>query len=161
MKVILKKRENGKFVLLCVRSDGSLTQEKGVPSGGPDTIPHDLIHLIVETELGFTRGVFGLVASGMDLSELLSKDWKEKFKARGEMELLWSEAITATFQADRNPFIDDGKSIRDRLSGIGEGVPELTDGNIARIKKRIASMEEAWSAVPGDGKFEVEFTEKG
>ena len=37
------------------------------PAPGYDSlIPHDMLHMVVEAQLGFTRGIFGQLASGGD-----------------------------------------------------------------------------------------------
>lgn len=59
----LTKRADGGAVLRCVRADGSVTWQRH-EGRQPAFFPlHDLIHYAVESELGFHRGFYGLVAA--------------------------------------------------------------------------------------------------
>ncbi len=67
MKLIATKRgKNDKYdQLRCIRRDGSETSTM-MPRQG--VLPHDLIHYVVETTLGYDHGFLGLVAKGSDIS---------------------------------------------------------------------------------------------
>jgi len=49
----------------CVRADGSVTKAM-MPRQG--VLPHDLIHYVVESVLGYRHGFLGLVAQGVDIA---------------------------------------------------------------------------------------------
>lgn len=67
MKIIATKLgKNDKYdQLRCIRLDGSETSTM-MPRQG--VLPHDLIHYVVETTLGYDHGFLGLVAKGADIS---------------------------------------------------------------------------------------------
>jgi hypothetical protein len=63
MLVRFTKKADGRHRLTIVRDDGSVSQGRVIPGLGPDAIPHDLLHALVERTLGFSRGVYGMGAS--------------------------------------------------------------------------------------------------
>jgi len=67
MKIIATKLgKNDKYdQLRCIRLDGS---ETGAMMPRQGVLPHDLIHFVVETTLGYDHGFLGLVAKGADIS---------------------------------------------------------------------------------------------
>ena len=63
MKVEFKKtRERGYAVI--IRRDGQPDLEMNPAPGFDALMPHDLLHFLVEQELGLTRGIFGQLAHG-------------------------------------------------------------------------------------------------
>ena len=64
MEVQFRRTGERRYALTIVRA-GLLPLEFGGPGYDP-WMPHDLQHLIVESELGLTRGVFGFMAAGGD-----------------------------------------------------------------------------------------------
>ena len=65
MNIIFTKRPDGWASLRCIRDDGSETWNN---TPYPAVIRHDLTHYVVETELGFRRAFYGLLAEGYDIS---------------------------------------------------------------------------------------------
>src|SRR5262249_6522068 len=63
--VVHSSRPKGTPVLTCVRDDGSSTYSKS--AHGEFFAPHDLMHYVVETTLGFRRAFFGLIAAGWSI----------------------------------------------------------------------------------------------
>ena len=74
------------------RRRAPVSQGQVIPGLGPNAIPHDLLHAIVEKTLGFSRGVYGMVNTGLDIAQLL--DPARKRMNRGERELMHSEIVT-------------------------------------------------------------------
>lgn len=69
MRVEFTKTKDGSALLRCERSDGTATWQK---KSGPHAafFPlHDLVHFAVETECGFDRGFYGLIAEGWDIAD--------------------------------------------------------------------------------------------
>lgn len=67
MKIIAAKlASNDKYDRLrCIRLDGS---ETGTMMPRQGVLPHDLIHYVVETTLGYDHAFLGIVAKGADIS---------------------------------------------------------------------------------------------
>lgn len=148
MKIRFTKKENGKGQLTCVRDDGSVARAPFVPGMGPDAIPHDLVHFIVETTLPLKRGLYGLIKEGKSTSDLLTKDWKELWKDEAP-ELLLSESVAAYLQAE----LAHG---RDTVDEFYEK-PDVADEKLDAARKLIGEYREKWGALPMGETLEVEF----
>jgi hypothetical protein len=63
MEVQFRRTAERRYAITIYRKD--LPPVEMNPAPGCDPImPHDLLHLVVESELGLSRGIFGQVASG-------------------------------------------------------------------------------------------------
>src|SRR6185437_11388716 len=69
MKIQFTKKADGSAVFKCVRPDGSVTWQKQEGKHAAFFPLHDLTHYAVETELGFRRGFYGLIAEGWEIAE--------------------------------------------------------------------------------------------
>ncbi len=98
MVVRFTKKADGRHRLTIVRDDGSVCQGRVIRGLGPDAIPHDLLHALVESTLGLSRGVYGMVNTGLDIAELL--DPARKRMNKSEVQLMHSELITTSLQAE-------------------------------------------------------------
>lgn len=62
------KAEGTRYRSILTRRDGVLIELDGGGwnkiAGRPGRIPHDIAHLVVESELGLTRGLWGVLAAG-------------------------------------------------------------------------------------------------
>jgi len=65
----IKKKSDGSAALSCLRADGSVTWQRQDGQQGRFFPLHDLTHFAVETILGHTRGFYGLVAEGWELTD--------------------------------------------------------------------------------------------
>ena len=70
----IKKKSDGSAALSCLRSDGSVTWQRQDGALGRFFPLHDLTHYAVESELGHSRGFYGLVAGGWNLTDF-GKPW--------------------------------------------------------------------------------------
>jgi hypothetical protein len=64
MEVHFRRTGDRRYALTIVRKDLP-SLEFNAPGYDP-LMPHDLLHMIVESELGMTRGIFGFMAAGGD-----------------------------------------------------------------------------------------------
>lgn len=69
MEVIFKKGKT-KNTLVCKRKDGSSTWS----TVDQFMIIHDLAHFCVESKLGVVKGFYGLIATGIDISDFENKE---------------------------------------------------------------------------------------
>jgi hypothetical protein len=91
------KQKDGSAVLRCLRSDGSVTWQKQQGEHAAFFPLHDLTHYAVETELGFRRGLYGLIAEGWNIADTTGET------GRGELpnETLAVEYLVSAFSAER------------------------------------------------------------
>lgn len=146
-----------------VRADGTGAQFS-FPHKGPT--PHDVFHLAVESELGLTRGFWGLVAGGMDPAEvgaLAAAGGHASAKRAGVpdagiVELLQAERLVECFEAESWSAGEDDEGIRlmAEAGWIASHVPPRSvDGAaIARIRHAIARFARDWASLPVGGALE-------
>ena len=98
----IKKKNDGSAALSCLRADGSVTWQRQNGLQGRFFPLHDLTHYAVETVLGHTRGFYGLVAEGWDLTDF-GNPWR-----RGPLppEALVSEFIVGFLDRERGAGVE-------------------------------------------------------
>jgi len=62
MLIVFTRHTGGDSTALIHRADRVVVELRSV--GRKASVPHDLVHAVTERELGFSRGVFGTIASG-------------------------------------------------------------------------------------------------
>jgi hypothetical protein len=65
MTVVFQRIGPRKYAVVAKRSRFPDLEMNGAPGYDP-LMPHDLMHLVVEAQLGLTRGIFGQLAAGGD-----------------------------------------------------------------------------------------------
>ncbi len=136
MLVRFTKRPDGRHRLTVVRDDGSASQARMVPGLGPDAIPHDLLHALVEQTLGLTRGIYGTVNTGIEIDRLL--DPAQKPVNEGEPELMLSEIITTLLQGEL-AYVGVGPDdftnrLREQCEEHGLRVPLIDQGRLRELR---------------------------
>jgi hypothetical protein len=137
------------------------------PKKGP--IPHDSVHLFVEQELGLTRAFWGMVADGVNPSDI-----QEIAKAAGHasakraltpdpsiVELLQAERIVECFEAD----LWGAPADCDTFRSVAEAAcsesfvptPTLDDDRILAIRQQIAGFAKEWVAAPEGTRFDFHY----
>jgi hypothetical protein len=161
---------DGLHVTTIERDDGAVLATRS--PGARDRLPHDLIHYVVERELGLDDGVWGRVASGVVYKNFRvlqppkakqqrrQKPRKRKTKRKGVLEaevLVWilhdiwdgtAEREWGTIRA----FLDSIWSPRTRSRA-----DELEPSTIARICAALDRMEAKWKRVPVGGELRVDW----
>ncbi len=151
MLIQITKRADGAGILRCVRDDGSMTWQKQNARHAAHFAPHDLTHYAVETTLGIRRGFFGLVSEGWEIDDTTGKG------SRGPLppEAGAAETIVGMLDAERA----SGKYwTPEELREFGSEVArQLTQDQIAAIRKRRSELFQQWAAVPPGGVLELTF----
>jgi len=153
------KRADGRTVLRCVRADGSLTWQRNDDPHARFFPLHDLTHYAVETELGFTRGFFGLIAEGWNIDETTGKT------ARGALpdEALEVEYIVSAFSAERASGASASAAEFNELAATFANAKEmpsprqLSDEDLARVRSRFDELAMKWRALAQGQKLELVF----
>lgn len=160
LTIRIKKNADGSAALTCLRADGSVTWQRQQGRQGLFFPRHDLTHFAVETELGFRRGFYGLVAEGWDISDFGAPWPRGRIPADAEpAELIvgffdMERAAGTTWRAD--DFNDKAAAyFRDhRITGTP---PSLTDDQIDRVRARMRSLFARWDAIAPGGSLELLF----
>ena len=150
MKIQLTKRADGAAVLKCIRADGSTTWQRQDDQHAAFFPLHDLTHYAVETELGFRRGFFGLIAEGWDIADTTGKT------ARGPLpnEALEVEYLVSAFSAERaGGGVSSGGEFNESAATFaqskGLSAPrQLSGEELARVRARFADLATRWRRLP-------------
>ena len=159
MIIRLTKRRDGSVILRCDRADGTATWQRQAGSLASVFPFHDLTHYVVETELGFRSGFFGLVADGWEIKDTSGKT------ARGPLpvEAVIVEQIVGLFDVQRSlgaEWTADEVNEHARTYVSARGGPEvrpLTGEEIARVRTRVEDLVRRWKALAPDETLELPF----
>ena len=143
--------------LLYQRKDGSST---GTAMPRQGILPHDLVHYVVETELGLPDGFTGLVAQGASASFATETTHELAGKVAGA-QALQVESIVEALQSqlwngqfNRDDFVE---GVRTACQMREAPVADLGDAGERLFAKALA-LNAAWSAIPFHGKLTLEFS---
>jgi hypothetical protein len=153
------KRADGRTILRCVRDDGSTTWQRVDDNQAAFFPLHDLTHYAVETELGFRRGFFGLIAEGWEIAETTGKS------ERGALpnEALEVEYLVSAFSADR---ASRAATTADAFNELGatfaraKRMPDprqLSDEELWRVRSRFNELATKWKALACGATMELRF----
>lgn len=159
MVVRLTKQRDGSVVLRCDRADGTATWQRQNGQLASVFPSHDITHYVVETELGFRSGFFGLVADGWDI-----KDTSGKGK-RGPLpsEAVVVEQVVGSFDVQRSLGVEwtaEELNEHTRTYVSGRGGPEirpLTDEEITRVRTRVQQLVRRWMEMAPNETLELPF----
>ncbi len=159
LKIQITKRTDGSAVLKCIRADGSETWQKQQGAQGAFFPLHDLTHFAVESELGFAKAFYGLIAAGWSIDETGTRG----AAARMPEEALFAENVVGTLDRERasgSRWTAEEFNYALALDATSNGRPaprELTDDDLARVRKRRAELFEQWRALPPGDTLELTF----
>lgn len=153
------KQADGSALLRCVRADGSATWQKQRGDRAAFFPLHDLTHYAVETELGFSRGFYGLIATGWDIEETTGKD------VRGPLpnEAIEVEYLVSALSAER---AGGGISTAEEFNQLAatfassREMPQpraLTDEALAKVRTRMGELFVKWRTLAPDATLELDF----
>lgn len=150
LTITLKKRSDGAATLSCTRADGTSTWQTNAGDKGHFFVHHDLTHYAVETELGHTKGFYGLVAAGWELTDFGSP-WP-----RGPLpsDLDPSELIVGFLDTERALGVRWSTAELAPLLGAN---PPPDDAQLARIRGRRDALFAQWDALPTGETLELPF----
>lgn len=139
------------------RPDGSRVAFS-FPKKGPT--PHDAYHLFAEQELGMARGFWGLVASGMDPSEVgalaaaggHASANRAQVPDDGIVQLLQAERLVEAFEAESWVGGDDDDGIM-AMAEAGWAASHVTPpagvaAHLPAIRRAIQNFALAWQSLP-------------
>jgi hypothetical protein len=144
--------------LRCIRRDGSETAT-AMPRQG--ILPHDLVHYVVESGLGWRHGFLGMVAAGFDIGWSMEQAHDPANRSIAD-QAIHAEAVVESLQAqlwsggfDDALFLD---GVRGACEVRGRGVPELEPGVGSRLFEQAQALNARWQQVPFHGALELEMT---
>ena len=153
MIIQFTRRTDGGALLKCIRDDYSTTWQRQDDDRAAFFPLHDLTHYAVETELGFRRGFYGLIAEGWEIAETTGKS------ARGPLpnEALEAEYFVSAFASERACGAAASAEEFNQLAmtfAETRGMPaprRLTDEDLAKVRSRFSELAAKWrSLAPGE-----------
>jgi hypothetical protein len=153
------KRKDCGALLRCIRADGSATWQRQDDKRAAFFVLHDLTHYAVETELGFGRGFYGLIADGWEMADTTGKG------TRGPLpdETIEVEYIVGSLGAERpGGSACTAKEFNHLAAAFAKtrGRPEprpLTDAELTRVRSRIDELFARWRVLPPGATLELAF----
>jgi len=159
MKVHITKRKDGGSVLKCVRADGSETWQKLQGQQAGFFPLHDLTHFAVESELHIANAFFGLIASGWSIEETGARGVAKRLPE----DALYAEHVVGTLDSERASGTrwtaeEFNYALSLKATSDGRAVPrQLTDDDLARVRKRRAELFAAWRDLASGDTLELTF----
>jgi hypothetical protein len=162
MKLIAQRqgRTDKLDLLRCVRRDGS---ETAVAMPRQGILPHDLMHYVVESGLGWRDGFLGLVAAGADIGWTMEQAHDPANLTIAD-QAIHAEAVVESLQAqlwsgvwDEALFID---GVRGACEVRGRSVPALPSGVGRTLFEQALALDARWQQVPFHGALELEMPER-
>ncbi len=144
--------------LCCVRDDGTAC-EVALPRQG--ILPHDLIHAVIESRLGFNDGFIGLVAKGADI-DFAGKEFHRYIDPANRAQVAQAESVVESLQAQLWSDDFDDVAFRDGLATAcamrGVPAPDLSAidprTDLFEVVKHLGSQ---WQNLPPHAKWELRF----
>jgi len=144
------------------RTDGSEVSWS-FPTYG-DALPHDLVHLIVESCFGLSSGFWGRVDRGADPERIAAEanriGGKDKYAGFGadRTELLRAEALAnAPWWRDGTTLEEIEQAVGEQCRQLGVAVPDRFLERAASARGMLARMNERWRALGSKGTLDVTF----
>jgi hypothetical protein len=155
----LTKRPDGSAGLRCTRADGSVTWQRQEGRYAAFFPLHDLTHYAIETELGYTRGFFGLIVEGWSIEEMTGKS------PRGPLprEAIEVEHLVGLFDLERTsgtPWTADELHAHARAYATDARLPpprEHGDDQLERVRRRLRDLLDLWLALGPGQTLELQF----
>jgi hypothetical protein len=144
--------------LRCIRDDGSST-EVSMPRQG--ALPHDLIHAVVESRLGFSDGFMGLVGKGADIA-FAAKEFHQYIDPRRHAQVAQAESVVESLQAQLWAGVFDadqfayGVEVACAMRGVD--VPAIANAVFsADLFAAVVEWGRQWHALPAQAEWRWRF----
>jgi hypothetical protein len=142
--------------LLCVRRDGSTT---GCAMPRQGILPHDLVHYVVESVLGWRHAFYGMIGAGADIGPAMEQAHDPGNAALAD-QAIHAEAVVESLQAQLwsgafdAAMFDEG--VRTACTSRGRSVPALPAGIGRQLFDTVLELDAKWQQVPWHGTLELD-----
>jgi hypothetical protein len=142
--------------LRCIRRDGSETATS-MPRQG--ILPHDLVHYVAESALGWRHGFLSMIAAGADIGWTMERTHDADAQDVAD-QAIHAEAVVESLQAqlwsgafDEDLFLE---GVRSACEVRGRSVPKLPPGAGQQMFEQALALNARWQQVPFHGVLELE-----
>ena len=155
--IIRITKGSGEDHIAIARADGTRVETR-FPWKGP--VPHDAVHVIVERELGLSRGFWGLVAEGRHPEDIqaLAKAGGHASASRagvpdaGIVELLQAERLVECYEAllwgGGGTLADVMAMAEPSCASSHVACPAISERQHAAIVAAVSELARTWQAAP-------------
>ena len=151
MKIEIRKFASKPNVLICTREDGSMTWKSY--GNQSNFFPyHDLTHYVVETELGFREGFYGMIASGRTVDET-----GVAVPDEGQFAESLVGVLSTSWSNDAMTFEEVKETVDQRLAGIGLPTMKLSKVQLSIIRARYAELFFQWQELDDGESLRLDF----
>jgi hypothetical protein len=149
MIIHFKKDTERRFILHCIRDNGTETYQKY--DWGVFQIEHDLMHYVIETTLKYRNAFYGIIASGKDISWFTEREGNNKTHKVSD-EAMNVEILVGALQTLRND--DDFWELAPSLWKEST-MPNYNKEQIASIREKVSQLVHEWQS--SDAGITLEF----
>ena len=153
MRVRLTKGKGAKQdTLSCFRPDGTSTWSRFIAQ-------HDLVHYVVETELGLQQSFYGLVSRGMNISDFNVPGAAKALNL--PLESGHTEFIVGMLQmefagGEEFPDFNEQVALACRTNGATPPDP-IPENTLRRIRSEVRRLLSEWTTIKPGGYIELPF----
>jgi hypothetical protein len=156
MHVTIVKEE--RFDRITIQRFDRTMAETRFPKKGP--LPHDAIHYVVEDVMGFTRGFWGMIASGLNPEAVqdMAKAGGHASASRADVphpdivQLIQAERLVECFEANSWGASAAPDALRSVAQVACEAshvpLPHLPDAAILQVTDRVMALHRHWVPAP-------------
>ncbi|MBD3610083.1 MAG: hypothetical protein HUJ30_05995 [Gammaproteobacteria bacterium] len=157
MEITFRKRHGDYSQLICTRDDGSRSETL---FHNQESLPHDLIHYVVETTMGYQQGFYGLVANGAAIA--YNQAHNHPIVARQDViENLQAESLVKAIQL----LADEYELSRSKLLPLTEQLcqderiptPNLTDKQVSSLCLSLQHYRQLWLDLCDNHQLQLNF----
>jgi hypothetical protein len=142
--------------LRCIRGDGSETSAS-MPRQG--ILPHDLLHYLVESGLGWRHGFLGMIAAGADIGWTMQQTHDPTNRDIAD-QAIHAEAVVESLQAQLWSGAFDAalfsEGVRSACEARGCSVPALDADTGESLFEQALALNSRWQQVPFHGTLALE-----
>lgn len=153
MEISFTKKKEGGHIISCKRKDGTVTWMHS----GSFFVLHDICHYAVETKLGFKNAFYGMLDSGVSITDFeLPKD-QRPFELTEEA--IFTEHVVNLLGIEYNQGrFNDFRVTLSASYKVDNALPEeLTDELLKDIREEIGVLMNKWGSLTEEETLTLEF----
>lgn len=157
MEIIFTKKEEGQHLINCKRKDGTETWMKL----STFFVMHDFMHFALESEFGFTTAFYGMVESGVAITDFELPKENRNFELTSEailvehlVNLLLIECTQGVFENFEEAL---SKSVKNNPDLV---IPDfLNNVRIDTVRNNFNNLANKWKALESESNLELKLGE--
>ena len=155
MKMLLKKYEQGPFVIKYRRDNGSETWMQA----DQYFVLHDLSHFAIETMLQYKSAFMGMLNNGMHIKDFEHREKRNKIKISEEAVNAENIANLFLMELQQGELEDFNQTLRESFNPMKEQLNpvQLSPEQIDAVRNKFKQLVAEWNSTPPGGEMELEY----